>query len=328
MDGRYVVRPYQSGDEHGIVRLFNRVFSVGDARFVPRDLAAWRWKFASDATKSQIMLAVDEATHEVVAQYAALVVRYCVRGATDVLTQPVESMVDPAWRRTRVFIDTARRYFEVFGNARECVAGYGFPNPRALRIGCRQLAYVPIFAPVPTLFANLFAPGRWQSLAALPTPLPVMPVSRFESDVDTLWRANCHAYPFAAVRDAAFLNWRFADAPMPHRLFVVRERASTGLRAAFVLRAGWCADSIMALADYSGDPDDADALQTALAYAMCDARSRGFGRVEAWFPPCSAQFAAASKMGFDSEPSPVTMVARFYRTPMPVPWWCPSGKRV
>ncbi len=313
----YVVRPYVPGDEHGIVALFARVFGTSAP---PRDLAWWRWEFAAD-TPAQIMLALDGESGAVIAQYAALVMRFSVEGRDEVVTQPLDSMVDPQWRGSGAFVATAKRYFEVFGNAAHCLASYGFPNARACRLGRRALGYVPTFAPITTLHANLFADGGWRRLAAQPPALRVCEVARYGPEVDALWAANRARYPFALVRDARYLNWRFADAPVSHRLFLAVDRTTSAVRAAFVLRERWCADSIVALADYLAAPDDDAALHTALAFAVAQATQRGFGRVETWLSPHSPLFARARNLGLGCEPAPSTMVARFYRPRAPLQWY-------
>lgn len=310
------VRAYEPGDEVAIVALFTRVFGAGVAA---RDLGWWRWEFAACPAGSRIVLAVDADTGEVIAQYAALELPCHVDGRIEIVTQPVDSMVDPRWRGTGAFVAAAKRYFELFGHAGRCVASYGFPSPRAARLGQHQLGYVPAFMPVMALHANLFAKGRWQSLARSSPPLPVREVRRFGAEVDELWQRSRASHPFALVRDARYLNWRFAAAPTPHRMFLVD--GARGVRAAFVVREGWCAESILALAEFVAMAGDAEALATALGFALCHAQARGFGRVETWFPPTSWPFVAARRLGFEAERSHSCMVARFYRSDRPVQWY-------
>jgi hypothetical protein len=306
----YSVRPFRAGDEPGILRLFARTF--GAAAAGQRDLAAWRWEFDSGPGGADIVVAVDQASGEIIAQYAALGVRFWLDGSVVRVSQPVDSMVDPAWRGSPVFLATARSYFARFGNAAHCFASYGFPNQRALRLGSHKLGYVPTFAPILALRANLFAPGAWQRAAGRSPPLAIAPVERFGAEVDALWSACRQGYGFLAVRDAAYLNWRYADAPQPYRCCVVRDPASGAVRAVFVLRERWCVKSILALVEYFGASDDVDAIDSALIYAVHVARSGGFGRVETWLSPQCMQFTRALAVGFEPEPSPFSMVARLY----------------
>lgn len=319
--GHYVVRPYVDGDEQGIIALFRAVFGAGDARLPGRDLAWWHWEFATRPRGAQIMLGIDAETGAVIAQYAALVARFTVANADEILTQPVDSMVDPAWRGSGAFLATARRYFEVFGNANVCLASYGFPNPRAARLGRRQLGYIPTFAPITTLHANLFTAGRWQPLESHVSALRIVEVKRFGAEVDALWAKVRRAYPFALVRDAAYLNWRFADAPAPHHLYLALDAAGDTVRAAFAVRERWCADSIVALADYLAAPGDDETLHAVLAFVVRRARAGGYGRVETWLPPRSRLFARAHALGLESEASPSSMVARFYRPREELQWY-------
>src|SRR5262249_17522373 len=43
---KYVIRPFQPGDEEGILATFNAVFGENDPAFVPRTREEWDWAFA------------------------------------------------------------------------------------------------------------------------------------------------------------------------------------------------------------------------------------------------------------------------------------------
>ena len=38
----FTVRPFEPGDEQGVLELFNRVFAEGNPGFVPRTMETWR----------------------------------------------------------------------------------------------------------------------------------------------------------------------------------------------------------------------------------------------------------------------------------------------
>ncbi|MFO1053073.1 MAG: GNAT family N-acetyltransferase [Planctomycetota bacterium] len=321
-----LVTPYEIGDEHGIVDLFNRVFGAGRSDFVPRSIAEWNWEFRDCPAGMQIMLGKDHDTGRVVAHYAAVPVRFNVEGEDVLVGQPVDSMVDPQWRRTHAtpnaFLATARHYYETWGNAGHCHATYGFPNHQARVIGQRHLGYISMFAPVQTLFANLFEPGPWTGMGRHRcSELVVEEVRRFDARVDVLWSAVRSSYDVAAIRDATYLNWRYADAPVPYRLFVVRDRSASPLRAIFVLRHGWCAPSILAIADLLTHPADRDALAACLLTAIETAGAQEQGRVEMWLPAGHRLFATALELGMQTEPSPMTCVGRFYFTEHDLGWY-------
>jgi hypothetical protein len=49
--------------------------------------------------------------------------------------------------------------------------------------------------------------------------LRVEPLDRFPPEADEVWRAAASAYGNHVVRDAQFLNWRYADTPRTYRRF-------------------------------------------------------------------------------------------------------------
>ena len=47
----------------------------------------------------------------------------------------------------------------------------------------------------------------------------VEPLERFPPEVDDVWRAAASSYCNHVIRDAQFLNWRYADTPRTYRRF-------------------------------------------------------------------------------------------------------------
>ena len=47
----------------------------------------------------------------------------------------------------------------------------------------------------------------------------VEPLERFPPEVDEVWRAAAPSYGNHVIRDAQFLNWRYADTPRTYRRF-------------------------------------------------------------------------------------------------------------
>src|SRR5262249_30492890 len=155
MTTAYQIRPYQPGDEHAILRLFNLVFGENDASFSPRTLDQWRWEFADNPAGQQIMLAVDPQG-EMLAQYTTVPYFTWLTGERVIAHQGVDSIAHPDHRRglknEGIFIATAKAFFAEWGRPERVAFGFGFPNKRAYRLGLRVLEYQPVETPVPTLF--------------------------------------------------------------------------------------------------------------------------------------------------------------------------------
>jgi len=321
----YSVRPWQPGDETSILALWNEVFRAGDPRFEPRTPAQWEWLYRRNPAGTQIVVGV-EPDGRVIAQYACVPAKAQVDGEVVVAGQGVDSMVRAEYRRglkrEGAFVQTARGYFEHFGRWPVCAFGYGFPNRAAYPIGVRLIGYVPVFRPLPTLYRNFFEAsdddevGRAHAAAA-----DVVEVDRFGGDADALWRRLAPEFPFALVRDAAYLDWRYADCPwLAYRRFVVRERGGGTVRALFVTRANWQRLPIQAVVDYLGAPDDEAALALALRTATRLARESGQARVEAWLPEASPLFGHALRAGFKTEPCEYVLCVMLYRERPDLDW--------
>ena len=302
-----VVRPYRPGDEHGIVALWNVVFGEGAPDFEPRTLAQWRWLWDENPMGRRIMVGV-APDGQIISHYGALPARIAIGGAVHVSAQMIDSMVHPDWRKglqkEGVFLRTAKAFFEGYSQLPECAVHYGFPNRRVYPIGRRLLKYNPFIAPVPVVFRNFFqdgdddAVGRDHAQAA-----DVVEVERFPAEVDALWSALAPSYPFAHVRDHAYLRWRYDACPwLPYRRYLIREKSSGTLRGWFVLRTQWQKLPILAVTDWFGAPDDAPAMALALRTATAVARATGHARIEAWLPERHPAFGHALAAGFRTEP--------------------------
>jgi hypothetical protein len=321
----YTVRPWRPGDETSLLALFNSVFGEGDPNFTPRTLAQWEWLYRRNPAGTQIVVGV-EADGTVISHYACLPARAQVDGEIVVAGQGVDSMVRADYRRglkrEGAFLATARGYFDHFGRWPTCAFGYGFPNRAAYPIGVRLIGYLPVFRPLATLYRNFFEAGDDDAVGReFAGAADVVEVDRFGAVADELWRRVAPAYPFALVRDGAYLDWRYADCGwLGYRRFVVREKQGGAVRALFVTRANWQRLPIQAVVDWLGEPGDAAALALALRTATRLARTGNQARVEAWFPEASPQFAHALANGFKSEPCQYALCVMLYREQPTLEW--------
>lgn len=305
MDPRsYVVRPYRAGDEERIVALFNDVFG-GEEGAEPRTLAQWRWLYAANPAGTRIVVG-EESDGRLISHYAALPCRFQVGASVMAAGQIVDSMVRAdrraGLRREGVFLRTAHHFFERHSDPAVNAGYFGFPNRHACRIGRRFLRYEPFVAPVPVLFRNFFQdPDDDEVGQRFDGSLHVAELAAFGEDADLLWLRLAPSYPFAIVRDRAYLAWRYDACPhAPYRRFELR--GSDGrLRGWFVTRERWLREPILALVDLLVAPDDEAAVAVALRHATRLARETGHVRVETWLPENHPTFRHARRAGFRVE---------------------------
>jgi len=231
---KYEIRPFREGDEAGLIDCFNAVFGENDEGFVDRTRAEWDWAFARNPAGRRIWVAENDG--QIVAQCAALPYRVDIDGMRHSFTQGVDSMVHPehrrGLRRPGLFVATARPFFEQYGGLGGDLLHYGWPVEPAWRIGKTFLEYEIIRTQ--TIHFRDMDPG--------PSDLPagVERLERFDDSVEKLYeRCRLH-WGASTLRDAAYLNWRFAECPRAdYDLFGVRDSNGDLLAYAVFRKADW-----------------------------------------------------------------------------------------
>lgn len=214
---KYTIRPFQPGDEPGILATFNAAFGENDPAFVPRTREEWDWAFARNPAGQRIWVAECEGV--IAAQCAALPYRVRIDGRAAHFTQGVDSMVHPehrrGLRRPGLYVETARPFFAQFGPASGDLLHYGWPVEPAWRIGRTFLGYEI----VRTQTIHFREPGT----GAPELPRGVELLARFDDEVSALYERCARAWGAGVVRDAAYLNWRFVEHPrFRYPIFAVR----------------------------------------------------------------------------------------------------------
>lgn len=318
------VRPYRPGDEAGILELFNQVFGEDDPKYAERSLAHWRWEFLDNPAGTQVVLGID-GDGRVIGQYACLPARVWLKDREVCCGQGIDSVVHQDYRRglkrEGAFLKIARYYFDHYGVPEVNAFGYGLPNKKAYRIGVRMLDYKPIAEPVLTVARNLFnfkddaEVGRGGD-----TRGRIVEVSRFDAQVDALWARLQPGMPLAIIRNARYLNWRYADCKIArYRMFALVDD-SGAWRAACVTRANWMGPPILAICELMVEPRDTPALARLLDHVVQLARATMQPRVETWIPPTSPLYDATLERGFTAEKSPFNLCIKIYEPSLDAAW--------
>lgn len=305
--GRWTIRPYRPGDEAQILDLFRRVFGVD------RSIEHWRWKFQANPVGHLYMRLAETLSGDLMGQYVGLPVRVAWgAGQAAIFTQIVDVMVDRRRRlglkRPGLFAALANEYIGDYLVSGEVSIGYGFPTPEALRIGQRVAGYVPLH-PVIRLVLDLCGQEdkrlSWRSRG-----LRVEPVDRFGNEVDRLWGRIGSGLGVATVRDARYLNWRYADCPDTRYTALAARRWFTGdLVGVAILRLGVEDQPIACLVDWLVPHGATPAAQALLAYCETVAREAGMTQLQAWFPTSAWPHHLLLEQGYQPEPTPYHLVA-------------------
>jgi GNAT superfamily N-acetyltransferase len=222
----FTVELYRPERREGFFELMHGVgrSHIDDAEF------DW-WFDRNPVGRRLISLGVDDG--RVVGVAAMSFFRMLLRGEERAVAIPVHVATEAPYRRQGIFSELE------LANEREAAADGSpititFPNAASYRIFVGRLGWVDL--PGRRVWARpLRAAGVARYLARRPSPagglvpesrdprtygdVRVEPLERFPPEVDDVWRAAAPGYANHVVRDAQFLNWRYADTPRTYRRF-------------------------------------------------------------------------------------------------------------
>ncbi len=230
-------RPYRDGDEAGINELFNKVFGL------QRPLEEWRWKYIENpaVTHPSEWIMVLEKEGAIVGHYGSMPVQMFCDGSVVTACQPVDTIIDPA---AKVGIKSLRDLFKegVERAARHASFGFGFPNKAAYKVGKRLLGYKDLGRMEPFYKRLSLRSALQRRLPAVPSPLfwpahklsqvyyspsittgkyTVEEAGEFSESFDKLWHELKETFHISAIRDSAYLNWRYKG--RGYTIFIVRQ---------------------------------------------------------------------------------------------------------
>ncbi|MBI4881596.1 MAG: GNAT family N-acetyltransferase [Planctomycetes bacterium] len=315
MTSDWSVRPYRPGDEHGILRLFNEVFTEADPLFRPRQLSHWNWQFRDNPLSHHTYVAEDGGGR-VVGTYTAIPGTWLLDGAPLQGSQAVDTCVAREHRQSLkkegLFLTLARRWFDDFGTPEKDRVVYGLPNPVAFRIGTRRLDYRPVHTPVRAFNRN-FQQDWIDHLGRIGAgAVDVREVQTFAPAVHDLFEHHGARSGLVQRRDVRYLTWRYLECPTV-RYRVLEARARDGeLRGVLVLRIGWLGRPLAPLVDWIVPGEDREAL-AGLARAAAElARAAGVTCLETWVPPWSAHARTLQEIGFAADDSTFNLCIRVF----------------
>jgi len=311
----YEIRPLQAGDESSLLECFHAAFPGTE-----RTLDEWRWAFEKNPAGQRVFVALHGG--RVVAQYAALPRKTWIDGGEHVFAEIVDSMVHPEHRaglaQPGVFVETARAFFDAYGGRERDLVHYGWPVPRALRIGARFLRYAIVRTQC-VLVKELGAG------AAHAPQIGVAPIERFDYHSRWLWDRCAAEFGASTIRDAEYLNWRYCDHPR-HEYRMLGARDAQGVLRGLVVwrRADWGrpepVPDLGLVADWLVPPAEDEVGEALLAALEHAARTERVHALVALFPEGSPWFARFQEHGFRVQPSDYAMVARNFDARFDVHW--------
>jgi hypothetical protein len=306
--GTFTAAPYRAEDERRVLDLWKVAFG----KELDPDL--WRWKYVENPFGLRILVCRDPKSEEAVVVYSGVPYRARWNGREVEIVQLMDIMSHPDVRKTGLFIKAAEIFFDTFAGG-DSVLYYGIPGRYHFDIGAKYLHYSELDSGVAYLRgstlelvcgSSLFGPSV--QLQDRPTP-----------DLDQIWNEVAGHYPLAAVRDAAFVNWRFFLNPQrDYLLYVLRTGITRRPQGYAVVGIDEGAARVV---DVVTPPDPA-LIGFLSGRVAADLAARGIDTLETWLPGRHFITEGLVGAGWAREPEPLGIVptARSFDDRLTIPW--------
>ncbi len=275
------MRAYQPGDEEGIGALFETVYRR------PFSRAQWHWKLRKHRMQTENEW-VAEADGRIVGHYAVMPIRFQVQDHVMMVPHGCDAMTHPDFRRRGILTALGTRANAVWraaGAPFQIGFHYGGWGSVRERLGWQPVLRVvwvkSILSPAAFLMRRLgvghahaadFADHWLARLGGVrsraeDTSIRVTRVHAAGEEFADLWHQASDAYTLIAVRDRAWVQWRYLDMPgvEPRVLLARREHKPCGYLAYRIHRDARRAWAV--ILDCFTSPDDHAAMRTLLHYA-------------------------------------------------------------
>jgi GNAT superfamily N-acetyltransferase len=327
--------PVDAGDSLELVR---RIWGEIDAA----QPAYLDWQYADNPAGPVIAaLARETGSNQLIGQAVQIATRVALASEECRASICLSVATDTEWRGLGVFSALLNGASEMSGAA-GMACTFAFPNPQSLPSFIKRAGYTDVGA-VPLLLrpANVSRLlrkrlGRPTAALAAPlgvfwhTPRPSSPdpnivietVEKFDASFNELWRRLKTRHPVMIVRDAAYLNWRFGEAPT-RRYVTFAARTAERLAGFIVLRtapvgpfdAGLVIDFIV-----EDTPEGRAAGLRLIDRAFAHLRSLPLDLLGTLSLPHTLEYRLLREKGFwpcpkRLEPQPFRLVARPYDEP-------------
>jgi hypothetical protein len=282
------VRPFRPGDEELLLAGHERALrsAGGGPR---REAAELRWRYGAAPHGACLALALD-AEGQALAGLAATRHRALLEGNEAHWLEVGDLFHDFArgagLARARPLQAAGQAFAEAFGGfpPEKHPVLYGLPDRRAHRFGLRVLEWEVLRSEnelVLDLARPLPAPGR---------EVDVEEVARFPAEVERAFAAFAAGRAAILVRDAALLNWRYAERPGQPFTRLLARRGNEPV--------GYAVERGGVLFDWGARPDDEAGVAALLHGAVASARRAGARSLAAVFPDTAPEFPLFQRLGF------------------------------
>ena len=277
---------YTPDDRRAVDAMYRRVFGNDSA---DASRLRWEWQYRHNPNNPSgtpvIWIAREGPT--LVGQYATMPVRLQVHGTevdaswgTDVMVAPerqrqgIGEVLFRTWDRhvgASLGLGLSESSHQLFRKLRWPEPG---PIPCLVKPLTRRALNLPTWPePVNQIVSVLTLPFVKVIARSRPLRAEMAVVRRFAPEFTALWEKLAPKFEFAVRRDAAYLNWKYVEAP--HVRYVVAAlRRGTDLQGYVVYRhLQEPRGRVTTLVDFLTDPDDEAGMKTLLRWVDREARA-------------------------------------------------------
>jgi GNAT superfamily N-acetyltransferase len=319
------IERYRAGDRAAVESIFRQFHGAMAGAY----LARWTWQYEQNPNLPDglPLIWLVRLDGELIGQYATMPVTLQANGHEIDAAWGTDVLILPGHQR----LGLGRLMFEAWDQGVGASIGLGLTD--ASHGLFRKLQW-PDMGRVPRLVRRLSA--RKQDALTEPPPLRarmaatiqnarigltpvdggIRTVNRFDDGVSTLWERVAAQFAFAVRRDAAYLNWKFVDAPhVTYQRAVIQKNGTT---AGYVIirhveQDGWRATI---LADFLADPADPGALGALLHWVDREALNAQADVIRV--SSAHARFNATLRSyGYENLSPSIRLVAKINAVPVP-----------
>ena len=252
--GDWTLSRYTDTDAAASLDLVRRTWGDIEAA----DASYQRWQYVANPAGSAVAAVAQEtASGRIIGQIVKIRSRVSLEGQELPAGLCLNVATDPQWRGRGIFTRLLDAVIEACADE-GMLFTFGFPNPQSHPMFTKRV-YTDIGAPsllvrpasIERLVRKRFGSRILSKLAAplgllwrTPRPMSgtdpnveIVRVERFDDSFDAFWQRVKGRHPVMVVRDAVYLNWRFADAPT-RQYVTFAARSKDGIEGFIVLRVG------------------------------------------------------------------------------------------
>jgi len=298
-------RAFRPGDEELLLAGFARAARVGGGP--RRELAELRWRYGAAPHGACVAFTLDQHARAVAGVCAT---RHRVRfEGREAFWLEVGDVFNDFERgaglvRARALLAAGRAFAEAFGgpSPEKHPVMYGLPDRRAHRLGLRHLEWEVLRSENELVLESTRA-------VPLAAGVQVEEVQRFPEEVERAFLGYAGERAAILVRDAAYLNWRYAERPGPGFALALARRAAEPVGYA-VLRDG-------RLFDWGAPPADEAVVHALLAWARARA---GRTSLTAVVPDSAPEWLLFQRLGFRVRGTREYLCFRSFQRPAIMSW--------